>query len=174
MNCNHCGTPLAEGAAVCGVCGTPVQIANPAQVPARERVGLGILGALIGALIGGASIVILSRLGFIAAISGVLIAFCTLKGYELLAKKLSKTGIIICIALLVITPFLASIVDLGLSVYDDYKLLGASLIDAYALLPELIAADALNYDVYFSNLGMLYAFVALGAFSIIRNALRQV
>lgn len=174
MNCNHCGTPLAEGATVCGVCGTTVQIANPAQVPARERVGLGILGALIGALIGGASIVILSRLGFIAAISGVLIAFCTLKGYELLAKKLSKTGIIICIVLLVITPFAAYNLELVWQFYSELKSYGMTLADSVPFLTELMRDDAELLRMYLSELGMLYAFVALGAFSIIRNALRQV
>ena len=67
MNCNHCGTQLAENAVVCTVCGTAVANAgNPVEAPVKERVGLGILGALVGALIGGASIVLLSRMGYVA------------------------------------------------------------------------------------------------------------
>ena len=77
MNCNHCGTTLPEGVSVCTVCGTPVETvaAGPEIQPVRENVAMGILGAIGGALIGGASIILLSRLGFIAAISGFLIAF---------------------------------------------------------------------------------------------------
>ena len=64
MNCNHCGAQLPENAAVCTVCGTAVQLAeNPAELPKKERVGLGILGALVGALLGGVSIVLFSRMG---------------------------------------------------------------------------------------------------------------
>ena len=68
MNCNHCGTTLAEGAVTCSVCGAAVQNPGAAEVVVKERVALGILGALIGAIIGGASIVILSHLGYVAAI----------------------------------------------------------------------------------------------------------
>ena len=55
MNCNHCGTELNEGATVCTVCGTPVQTAavNPAELPKKENVGLGFVGALVGALLRG-------------------------------------------------------------------------------------------------------------------------
>ena len=176
MNCNHCGTTLPEGVSVCTVCGTPVQAATagPEILPVRENVGLGILGAIGGALIGGASIILLSRLGFIAAISGFLIAFCTLKGYELLGKQLSRTGVIISIILMVVTPFLSSVVNVILEIHHDIEYLGGSLIDAIELLPVMIAEGNLDYGVYFSNLGMLYLFVAIGAFSTIRNAMRKV
>ena len=50
MNCNHCGTALPEGAAVCTVCGTAVQTV-PAKAPVKERTGLGILGAFIGSVL---------------------------------------------------------------------------------------------------------------------------
>lgn len=175
MNCNHCGTALPEGAAVCTVCGTAVPAAtvSPAELPAKERVGLGILGAVIGALIGAASIVLLDQLGYVAALSGVLMAFTTLKGYELLAKKLSKTGVIISVLLMVVVTFLANTVCLGLDVYAEIEMYGATLMDAFMFLPELFLNDGIDFGAYFTNLGMLYAFVALGAFSLVRNAFRS-
>ena len=55
----------------------------------------GVVGALIGSLLGAASIILLSQLGYVAAISGVIMAVCALKGYELLGGKLTKKGVII-------------------------------------------------------------------------------
>ena len=175
MNCNHCGAQLPENAAVCTVCGTAVtKTENPAELPKKERVGLGILGALIGALLGGVSIVLFSRMGYVAALSGVLMAFATLKGYELLAWKLSKKGIVISVVLMVLVTFASSVVNLGLEVYDQVKEFAGTVMDSLVLRPELAAEGYLDFGGYFSSLGMLFLFIAIGAFAIIRNALRNV
>ena len=63
-----------------------LQQGTPAELKAPENVPMGLLGALVGAALGGASIILLSQLGYIASISGVILAFCTLKGYQLLGK----------------------------------------------------------------------------------------
>ena len=176
MNCNHCGTTLPEGVSVCTVCGTPVGTvaAGPEIQPVRENVAMGILGAIGGALIGGASIILLSRLGFIAAISGFLIAYCTLKGYELLGKQLSKTGVIISIILMVITPFLAYNLDLVMQLSEELKVYGVEFADCIPLVFRMMEYDEEVLRVYLSEMGMLYLFVAIGAFSTIRNAMRKV
>lgn len=44
------------------------------------------MGALLGSLVGVVSIIIFSQLGYVAALSGVIMAVCTLKGYEMLAE----------------------------------------------------------------------------------------
>ena len=177
MNCEHCGAQLAENAASCVVCGTPVQRGNdfgPAELANTERVGMGILGALIGALLGGASIILISRLSYIAAISGFLIALLTLKGYELLGKQLSKTGVIICIVLLTVTPLLAYGLELVWQVYDKLKNYGITLSDTFGRVAEMVRYDEEVRMACLKDLGMLYLFMILGAFSTIRNALRKV
>jgi hypothetical protein len=165
MNCNHCGTALPEGAAVCTVCGTAVPAAtvSPAELPAKERVGLGILGALIGALIGGASIVLLSQLGYVASISGVIMAFCTVKGYKLLAGRISKTGIILCAILMIVTPFLADAIDWCLVIMEAYSEYGITMLDAFVIFPECLMDGSIEIPDYLGNLGMLYLFVVIGA-----------
>ncbi len=175
MNCNHCGTMLNEGATVCTVCGTPVQAAsaNPAELPRKENVALGFVGALIGALIGGASIILLSRLGYVAAISGIIIAFCTLKGYELLAKGMSKIGMVICFALMLVTPFVANALDLVLQLQAEWQAYGVTFADSAAYLAELITTDPEMMRLYLSDLGMVYLFTAIGGFVVVRNALRN-
>ena len=101
--CEYCGQTLKQDAAP----GAPVYPANngapvypgasaPAAVKEKpENVVTGIVGALLGAAIGAAAIILLDMAGYMAAISGVILAVCAYKGYELLGGKLSKTGIII-------------------------------------------------------------------------------
>ena len=146
----------------------------PAEVKAPENVLLGLIGALVGAVLGGASIILLSQLGYIASISGFILAICTLKGYELLGKKLSKTGIVISILLMIVVTFVADIICIGIEVYNEFKIFGATLADSFAVLPELFMEGGIDFGAFFSNLGMLYAFVALGAFFIIRDAFKKV
>ena len=176
MNCEHCGAVLPEGKVVCSVCGTAVTAEQIEAVcnPVKENVGLGILGALIGALIGGASIVGLNLIGYVASISGVLMGFATLKGYELLGKKLSKKGIVISVLLMIVVTFAANMVCIGIEVYNEFKAYGATLADSFTILPELFMNDGIDFGAFFTNLGMLYAFVALGAFFIIRDAFKKV
>ena len=75
---------------------------------------------------------------------------------------------------MVLVTFAASVVDLGLEVYDQVKEFGGTVMDSFVLLPELAAEGYLDFGVYFSSLGMLFLFIAIGAFAIIRNALRNV
>ena len=153
MNCNHCGTMLPDGATVCTVCGTPVAAAAPAA-PVKERMGLGILGALVGAILGGASIILL-------------------KGYELLGKRLSKTGIILCVILMIVTPFVADWIDWSIYLMKDFPEYGLNLAEACVMFGELMSEGLVVMSEYFKNLGMIYLFVILGAFSTIKNALKK-
>ena len=175
MNCNHCGTTLPNGATNCSVCGSPVMpaAAYPGELPARENVALGFVGALVGALLGGASIILLSRMGYIASLSGLLIAFATLKGYELLGKRLSKTGMAICFVLMLVTPFAAYNLDMLLQCYDEWKIYGLTVGDSVSLMIEILQTEEELLFEYLKELGMLYLFMILGAFGVIRNALRN-
>ena len=172
MNCNHCGAMLPDGTTICTVCGTPVAAAEPAA-PVKERLGLGLLGALVGAILGGASIILLSQLGYIASISGFILAFCTLKGYELLGKRLSKKGIVLCVILMIVTPFVADWIDWAIFLMKDYPEYDLTIVDSCIMLGELMAEGYVDMFEYVKNLGMIYLFVILGAFSTIKNALKK-
>lgn len=65
----------------------------------KEKVAGGILGAFLGTLIGAICIVLVNQFGYIASISGVVMGVCALKGYQILGKKMSLKGIIICVIL---------------------------------------------------------------------------
>lgn len=171
MNCELCGTSIAPGSTVCPTCGAQIG-GEAAPVAVRENVALGTVGALVGALLGGASIILLSRLGYIASLCGVLIAFATLGGYKLLAKGMGKVGLIICFVLMLVTPFAAYNLDLLLQCYEEWKVYGLTMGDSVTLLLEIMQEDSELMFTYLKELGMLYLFMILGAFSIVKNALK--
>lgn len=145
----------------------------PAEVKAPENVLLGLIGALVGAVLGGASIILLSQLGYIASISGFILAICTLKGYELLGKRLSKKGIVLCVILMIVTPFVADWIDWAIFLMKDYPEYGLTLVDSCIMLGELMAEGFVDMFEYVKNLGMIYLFVILGAFGTLKNVLKK-
>ena len=171
MNCELCGTNIAPGSTVCPTCGARIG-EEAAPVAVRENVALGFVGALIGALLGGASILLFSKMGYIASLSGVLIAFATLGGYRLLAKGMGKAGMIICIVLMLITPFLANALDLVLTLHEELSMYGMTMGDTASFLVELLGSDQEVLMAYLKDLGMLYLFVVIGAVGIVKNALK--
>lgn len=150
-----------------------LQQGTPAELKAPENVPMGLLGALVGAALGGASIILLSQLGYIASISGVILAFCTLKGYELLGKRLSKKGIAVCVILMLITPFLADWIDWAIFLMRDMPEYDLSILDSCILLGELMTEGYVDMFEYVKNLGMIYLFVALGAVGTLKKAIKM-
>ncbi len=110
----------------------------------KEKIGFGVVGALLGSLIGVAAIVIISQLGYVAAISGALLAFCTLKGYVKLAGKLSKTGIIISIAIMVIMTLFGNRLDWAVYIMREIDI---DILSAYMLVPEIADQSSYNYNL---------------------------
>ena len=72
------------------------------QEASKERVVLGIIGAFAGTLIGAVCIVLLGQWGYIASISGVIMGFCALKGYQILGKGFSVKAVVICAILMIV------------------------------------------------------------------------
>ena len=82
----------------------------------KENVLLGAVGALLGALIGGAVALFIARLGYVAMVAGIVLGICTIKGYEILGRKVSRKGIVISSIWMVITVFLVNQIDLAMEV----------------------------------------------------------
>ena len=174
MNCKKCGNPLEPFQTTCTFCGAPVteETSAPAVEVKVENVTGGVVGAFIGAVLGGASIVLLAQLGFVAAISGVILAFCTLKGYELLAGRLSTKGIIISIVLMLITPYLADRISWAIELMKVFGEYGLTFGDAFAAVPGLIEEGVIEMGAYLKSLLMVYGFTALGAYGSIKAAVK--
>lgn len=175
MECKKCGQPIAAGTTVCEHCGqvldepvvTPAQsetVTPAAPVQKQENVLTGTVGALIGAVIGAAAIILISQLGYVASISGLILAVCVIKGYELLGGKLGIVGILICLALVLVTPYIADRIDWALAIMDAYKDEGVNLAQAFAAVPALVEDGAIDSAIYTENIVKLYIFAALGGF----------
>lgn len=182
MICENCGTTIPEGNTSCAFCGQAVSAANQTQATAQaqttaivtppvENVVTGIVGAILGATLGAASIILLSQLGYVAALSGLILAVCTLKGYELLGKTLSKKGLIICIILILVTPYIADRFDWAILIQKSLS--EYTLGEAFMMVPEYIEVGAIEMSDYLLNLVMVYGFAALGAFSTIKDVIRK-
>lgn len=168
MKCKHCGSEVTEGTERCESCGFPVKAAEK-----RENVVTGIVGALIGAVIGALCIILLSQLGYIASVSGLVLAVCTLKGYELLGGKLSGKGIVMCMLLMLITPYIADRIDWAIVIIGEWADYGVTFGEAFAAVPELLADGSIEMGTYIKTLLMIYGFALLGAFSTLRNTLKK-
>lgn len=184
MLCPKCGKEVHHSATMCEYCGSEL---NPAGAPVavaekKENMVAGIVGALLGSLLGAASIVLFDQLGYVAALSGLILAICTLKGYELLGGKLSTKGVIICIVLMLIVPYFANQASTAIMFVNEVGSGSLSFAEAYRAVPALISEG--GYDVglynytlesgaYYTSLMMIYVFDLIGGLSTIRSALKK-
>ena len=135
----------------------------------QENMLAGIVGALMGGIIGGVGIVLVGQLGLISALSGVVLALCTLKGYELLGRKLSKQGILVSIVIMLVVPYLADRVSWALTIVKEFEWMFG---DAFLYVHKVVKEAGAEAD-YWKDLLFVYAFTALGAYTIIKQTLKQ-
>ena len=100
--CQGCGQ--AVEAEACVMAGAPSLLcdscyrqlgANQEQQEAAkkpENAVAGTVGALLGSIFGVGCIVLLGQLGYVAALSGIVMAVCALKGYELPGRETVNQG----------------------------------------------------------------------------------
>ncbi len=189
MKCPYCGADNVAANSSCPYCGGAVPAENQntnaagqntyapaysqsaAQKKAVKEFPItGAFGALIGSLLGVASIVIFSQMDRVAAISGLILAFCTLKGYELLGQKLSTKGIVICIIIMLLAPVLAYAVNLTIYVHNEFSI---PIGDAIKLVMEIMTSGSFTISDFLQDNFLVYAFTALGAFGIVSNAIKE-
>ena len=199
MYCTNCGKQISDTASACDYCGTAVkrvtstpvtpvsttvepvvmpdvkpviqpQAPQAPKAPKKENLVAGIVGAVLGAAIGGASIILLSQIGYVAALSGIILSVCTFKGYELLGGKLSKKGLIISLLLILVTPYIADRMDWAILVAQEF---GVSFGQAFGAIPALLEEEVIVGSTYWGNLALIYLFTALGSFSTIWNAFKK-
>lgn len=144
--------------------------ANQTVMQKKENVVARTVGALLGSVIGAVVLVLLGQLGYVAALSGIIMAVCALKGYELLSGKLSGKGIIISCALILVMVYLGNQCDWAVSVASYYDV---SFFDAFPAIPELISEEIIEASQYYGNLAMHYLFALLGAVPVIFATLKN-
>lgn len=130
----------------------------------------GLVGSFLGSLIGVACIVGIGQLGYIASISGVVMAVCAIKGYTLLGGTMSRKGAVISCILTVIMTYFGNHLDFAVTVSRAAEV---DVFTAFQAIGELLDSGYLNAAAYWGNLVMLYLFTLLGAVPTLLSAFRQ-
>lgn len=178
--CQTCGQ--AKPISVCSVSGVTQQMcddcflkvssavdrAHQEETQKTESVFGGIIGALIGSLIGVAAIVLLGQLGYVAALSGLVMGVCTLKGYELLGRRLSTRGLIISCVIMLAMVYLGNQLDWAFTVMRATSM---DFVLSFRAIPMLISQGVIEVSNYLINLGLVYVFAVLGAVPTVRSAI---
>ncbi len=87
---------------------------------AEENVLFGVIGAFLFSLAGSILYVLLSRIGYIAAVSGLVAVVCAIKGYTFFAKAETKRGVIISVIIAALMLILAWYISFCLDMVDAY------------------------------------------------------
>ena len=142
-----------------------------AELGKTENVVAGTVGALLGSLLGVACIVLLGQLGYVAAVSGIVMAICTMKGYELLGGRFSTVGLVVSIVLMLGMTYVGYQLDWSVAVYNELKdYYELSLLDCFRMIPEMLRQEIIDSSTY---IGELYAFTLLGAIPTAISSMRS-
>ena len=133
-----------------------------AQVVTKENVVAGIVGAFLGSLIGVVVTILVSQLGYVAAICGVVMAICTVMGYERFSGKLGITGMVVCSIIIILMTYMAVRIDWSIELYREIKSEGYTFFESYRLLP-VILEDPDVKSSFMGSLGLTALFTLIGA-----------
>ena len=140
------------------------------QKKRRENVAAGTVGAFLGSLAGVACTVVIGQMGYVASISGLVMAVCALKGYEMLGGMLSKKGAAVSSLLILLMTFFAHRLTWAIAIAPELE---CSIFEAHRAIPYLLKQGMLNGVSYWGDLAMLYLFTLLGAVPTILGGLRN-
>ena len=135
----------------------------------NENLIAGLVGAFLGSLLGALCIVVVGQMGYVAALSGFVMAVCSLKGYEKLGGRLSKKGVVFCSLLILVMTYFANRMDWA---FSASRALEMGLLDCYRLIPLFLEDGIIESGAYWGNLALLYLFTVVGAVPTIIAALR--
>ena len=133
---------------------------------------MGIIGAVVGALAGVAVWLLIAQLGYIHAISGFIMAFCALYGYERLGGALDKKGIITCIIIMILMVWFANRMTFVIIAYKTLKTHGFTFSEVSKRISEIIKVSELT-RTYYGQLAIGYLLTGLGSFGIIIRKARE-
>lgn len=178
--CDHCGAPdtglyhIGSGYnVICPRCLEQMtQTAKANQKATPGNLPAGIAGAILFSLAGVALWVLVNRLGYIAAICGLVLMVCTFKGYEKFSGKLDTPGILVCIVVAIFMGMVSQYVCVGLDIYEVFGEYDVTLLECMQAVPNFLFDPELEllFD-YLPDLLFGYLFMAVGSFSFVRNAL---
>jgi len=163
---------------VCAECSAKISqsltVATEQNAQKKENVIGGIVGAFLGSIIGIVAIVLFSQMGKVAVISGVIMAVCAIKGYELLGGKLTIKGAVICIIMTLIMTYMGDRIDWAIAIVRELgDVLDIDYFGAFRIVPEMLAEEFIDSTAYWGNLALLYIFTIGGAIPTIISAIKS-
>ncbi len=179
--CSACGQPkevdgYVIGGAMVSLCpdcfmrkSTDLNYEAQRQDAKPENIPAGIVGAFLGAILGGAAIFAILRLGRVSFILGILMGFCIVTGYSKLAGKMSKIGVTVSIIFAVITTFLVNHFDWALDVAKTERL-RMTFWDAVRYIPNLMRVGVIEQKTYLLTFGQIALYNLIGAIIAIASA----
>ena len=138
----------------------------------KERVFLGILGALLGSILGSVSIVLENQVSnTFSLIGGVVMAAFTLQGYIQLAGRLSKKGVAISLVLMAVMCALANQVNCTIEIMETVEAVqGMDFLEAFGRFEELPEVQEIR-SWYDGQLLLLYLLTLCGSLLILVRSL---
>ena len=143
-----------------------------AETKKEQNIPLGTVGAILGSMAGAILIILLDRIGYVASISGLVMAIATVYLYQKFAKGISGKGIAICVVIMIVMVLIAENIACSIAIVDKLAKLGYdnySVGDIFNNFFRLLAEGYIDSEVYFGNLALVYLFTALGAFGVIKS-----
>lgn len=134
-----------------------------------ENIVAGLVGAFLGSLIGVACIVLLGQLGIVAAVSGLVMAACAVRGYAWFSGAMSRKGAVLVCVLTVVMIYVANRVEFAVRIADWAQV---DVFTAFRSIDDLLEAGYLRKNAYWGNLAMLSLFTLLGAVPALQAAFR--
>ena len=183
MVCPHCDRRIPDGSEKCEYCGLEIVTEEPQEQPKEKKpsILLGTLGAFLGAVLGCVFLFFACRnASLFGTVAGMGLAFFTIKGYQLLGKKLGRGGIMISMALIAVLVSLVNRLDWAVQIVADqaWPVINGvetelDVYHAFTLVPVLLNMSNAFFSKYMTNLVLCYVFCGVGAFFTIRNILRN-
>lgn len=138
----------------------------------KSNIITGLVGALLGSLIGVACWVLIYKLGYIAAITGVVMVVCTFKGYELLGGCLDIKGIIVSCLLSIVMLYFANQISWAWEIFNVFKAeYQITFFDAFRSTMDILKEVGMTREFY-GDLAMGYIFTVIGGATVIIGALK--
>ena len=187
--CNECGAPIQNNGVwmlrdgmvavhVHDVCSKKIQDQIYGEnMERREEAegsyGFGIVGAVIGALLGGAVWALVLSAGWISALIGLLIGFLANTGYNLMKGKQGQAKIAILVVAIIIGVLAGTIGDACLQSID--------LMNQEGIPMEFFMEYTLDLFTYSENVGLIVGnalrgllFAGLGVFGLLKQERKKI
>lgn len=126
----------------------------------------GTVGALIGAVLGIVIWCIIGLFGRIAWIGGFAICICSLGGYYLLGKDISKIGLGIVAVIVIISVYVATRMNWAIALHNEFS--EFSLWWCYKNIIGLLELAG-DKSAFYGDLAIGYVMTLLGGFSALRK-----